>query len=176
MISAEALVVIAGWITSLVVAIYLVPKVAARRVCEQFGLSQVHQGGKTFFVPTDPGGDPLKVPIGTKEGKDGEQEIVMGYAPLAYSLPYMVADLAALKVKMSLLSAKGRVTKALNAEAIKAGMTDELAAFLPKKVQAALAIARALGFGPGNGSQEGTVQGQTTYRQGLGTAHFGLQR
>lgn len=173
MLSLEAIVIVLGWFTSLFVAVFLVPRIAAKRVCEQFGLTLVTQGGKKFFVPTDPNtGDPLKVPIGVKENEDGTQEVVLGYAPLAYSMPVIAAEFAAQKTKMLLLNTKSQISRKLGKEALQAGMIDEFMPFLPKKAQAAVAIARALGLG-GNGSQQGVFQGQTGTRTGDNTFNPG---
>lgn len=173
MLTLEGVVIIIGWITSLTVAVVIVPRIAAKRVCEQFGLTLVNQGDRRFFVPTDPNdGSPIKVPIGVKTAQDGSQEVVMGYAPLAYTMPVLAAEYAATKIKMTLLNAKGQVSKKISAEALKAGLTDELMPFLPKKLQGALAIARALGLG--GDSSNGTAQGQTQGRAGSGTFSPGM--
>ncbi len=146
-ITLEGVVIIVGWLVSLGVAILVVPKLAAKRVCTQFGLTQVDQGGRTLFAVEGPDGEAIKVPIGVKEGKDGEQEIIYGYAGLGYTLPFLAAEMAAQKVKMGLLNTKSQISKRLGADALKSGMVDEMMPFLPKKVQAVVAIAKALGLG-----------------------------
>jgi len=147
MITIEGVVIVVGWLVSLGVAILVVPKLAAKRVCSQFGLTQVEQAGKLIFAVEGPDGEAVKVPIGVKEGKDGEQEIVWGYSGLGYTLPYLAAEMAAQKVKMGLLNTKSQLSKKLGAEALKGGMIDEMMPYLPKKIQAAVAIAKALGLG-----------------------------
>jgi len=164
MITFEAIIIVCGWLVSLAVALFAVPRIAAKRVCQQFGLTQVQQGGETLFAVQGPDGEAVKVPIGVKEGKDGEQEIVWGYAGLGYTLPYLAADMAAQKVKMGLLNTKSQISKKLGADALKSGMIDEMMPFLPKKVQAAVAIAKALGLGSSVpvGAQTGGQTGQHT--------------
>ena len=94
--------------------------------------------------------------------KDGQQEIVWGYAGLAYTLPYLAADMAAQKVKMGLLNTKSQISKHLSAEALKSGDLDSMIAFLPKKIQGAIAVAKALGLGSSVpvGGQTGAQTGQ----------------
>jgi hypothetical protein len=139
----------AAWMVSLAVALKAVPALAARRVSEQFGLVMVEQDGKRFYAPVDPTGEPIKVPVGVQE-VNGEQVVVMKYAPLAYALPFMAADMAAMKVKMVLLGAKGNMSKAvqgrlMNMAAEGSVGADAIMPFLPKKFQGALAIAKVLG-------------------------------
>ena len=153
--SLEALVVVVGWLVSLGVAILIVPKLAARRICEQFGLQRVNVNGKEIYAVEDLEGNPVKIPVGTKEGPDGT-EIVYGYAPLPMTLTYLAADQAAMRVKMTLLNTKSSISKQLSKEGLKAAMEqggglDAMLPFLPKKLQAAAALAQALGLGrPGN--------------------------
>jgi hypothetical protein len=161
MIPYEAVIIIAGWLVSLAVALKVVPKLAAKRVSEQFGLTQVTQNGQTFYAPVDPSGEPVKIPLGTKEGKDGGVEVIMGYAPLAYCLPYMAADMAAQRIKMTLLGAKGRVSKQLRDSALAEGMAvgegastlDMLGAagILPKKWYGIAKVLQGLNLSPGSG-------------------------
>ena len=168
MITFEAIIIVCGWLVSLAVALIAVPRIAAKRVCQQFGLTQVQQGGETLFAVQGPDGEAVKVPIGVKE-VDGEQQIVWGYAGLGYTLPYLAADMAAQKVKMGLLNTKSQISKKLGADALKSGMIDEMMPFLPKKVQAAVAIAKALGLGSSVpvGAQTQGRQGSDTFKPGI---------
>lgn len=159
----EAIIIVTGWLVSLAVALKAVPALAAKRVSEQFGLVMVMQDGKRFYVPVDPAGEPVKIPIGIRE-VDGKQEVVMGYAPLAYSLPFMAADMAAMKVRMALLGAKGNIGKTIKGQMMQGAADgtidpEAMMQFLPKKAQAAIAVLRALGVGigpAGAGSAPGT--------------------
>jgi hypothetical protein len=144
-------IVVVAWCISLCVAIFVVPRIAARKACENFGLKRVSQAGKVFYTPLGLDGEPFKIPIAQKEKEDGSIEIVEGYAPLAYALPYLAAHMASEKIKFSLLSAKGKVARQLNTAAL-AGEANfnpaTLAAIemLPKKWQGpALMIANYLG-------------------------------
>ena len=157
MIPYEALIIVAGWLVSLAVALKVVPRLAANRVSAQFGLVEVEQNGKCFFAPVDPNGEPVKIPIGTREGKDGKLEVVLGYAPLAYCLPYMAADMAAQRIKMTLLGATGRVSKQLRDSALAEGIAagegastiDMLGAagILPKKWYGIAKVLQGLNLG-----------------------------
>ena len=149
------------------VAIFAVPRLAARRISEQFGLELVKYKGRNMFVPVGPDGEPIQIPIGVKE-VDGKQEVVLGYAPLAYCLPYMAADMAAIKVKMALLGAKGQISQAIKGKAIAEGDMDALMGILPKKVQGAIAIARMLGIGKNQGQDTGESGGLHLSRQSGG--------
>jgi len=166
MITPEAVIIVIGWITSLAVALvmgfYFVPKVAAARICRQFGLIQVEQDGEEIFAVKGPDGKPVKVPIGLK-GEGEAQEIVMGYAGLGYSMGYITAEMAYQKTKMALLNIKGNISKKISAEAFKTGDPGLIMEFLPKKAQAAVAIAQMLGLGRnlGLGSAEGPAMAPT---------------
>jgi len=167
LLSLEAIIVISGWLISLAVALKAVPALAARRVSEQFGLELVVEKGKKMFVPVGPDGEPIQIPIGVKE-VDGKSVVVMGYAPLAYCLPYLAADMAAIKVKMALLGAKGQISQAIKGKALAEGDMDALMAMLPKKVQGAVAIARMLGIGKNQGQDAGESGGLVQSRQSGG--------
>lgn len=173
MLAIEALIVIFGWLTSLCVAIFLVPRIAARRVCRNFGLDLVTQGGKEFYVACDPSGDPIKIPIGTKD-VNGTPEVIYGYAPLAYSLPIIAAEYSAQRLMASLRGAKADVSKKLSKEALASGLGDEIVAFLPKKLQGVYAIGKALGWIPGSGSQGGPFLAQTGQQTGSSGFRPGL--
>lgn len=155
--SLEALVVVVGWLVSLGVAVMVVPKLAAKRICEQFGLQKVTVNGRDIYAVEDLEGNPVKIPIGTKANAEGEPEIVMGYAPLPMTLTYLAADQAAMRVKMTLLNTKSTIAKQLNKEGLKAAMQEgggleTMLPFLPKKLQMAAALLQAAGLGrAGNG-------------------------
>jgi len=147
------IIVVVAWCVSLCVAIFVVPKLAAKRAMENFGLVQVESGGKKLFVPVGTDGEPVRVPIGTKKKEDGTEEVVYGYSTLPITLIYMVASETANAVKYSVLSAKGKLATQLN----KAGFLGELKdagidaatvaiiESLPAKVRPiALLVARAL--------------------------------
>jgi hypothetical protein len=121
----------------------------------------------------------VKIPIGTRKGKDGETEVVLGYAPLAYCLPYMAADMAAVRVKMALLGAKGRLSKQMRDAAMAEGMAvgegagtiDQLAAagLIPKKWYGIAKVLQGMGVNVG-GKGPTTHAGQSggsEYRPGL---------
>jgi len=153
------IIVVVAWCVSLCVAIFVVPRIAARKACENFGLERVTQNGVTFYTPLGLDGEPFKIPIATKEKEDGSIEVVEGYAPLAYALPYLAAHMAAEKIKMSVLSAKGKISRQLNSASL-AGEASfnpaTLAAIemLPKKYQGvALMLAQYLGQGPNQGGE-----------------------
>ena len=118
------IVVVVAWCISLCVAIFVVPRIAARKACENFGLERVTQNGVTFYTPLGLDGKPFKIPIATKEKEDGSVEVIEGYAPLAYAMPYLAAHMASEKIKMSLLSAKGKISRQLNTASLvgEAGM------------------------------------------------------
>jgi hypothetical protein len=153
------IIVVCAWIVSLCVAIFVVPRIAAKKACENFGLEQVTQNGVTFYTPKGLDGKPFKIPIATKEREDGSVEVIEGYAPLAYALPYLAAHMASEKIKMSLLSAKGKISRQLNSAAL-AGEANfnpaTLAAIelLPKKFQGiALMLSQYLGNAQNNQGQ-----------------------
>jgi hypothetical protein len=154
MLSLEALVVVVGWLVSLGVAVMVVPKLAAKRICEQFGLQKVTVNGRDIYAVEDLEGNPVKIPIGTKANAEGESEIVYGYAPLPMTMTYLAADQAAMRVKMALLNTKGAISKQLSKQGLQAAMDaggglESMLPFLPKKLQAAAALAQALGLGRG---------------------------
>lgn len=176
MISLEGALIVVGWLVSLFVATMIVPKLAANRVSERFGLKMVSQDDKKFYAPVGPDGEPVKIPIGVKENKEtGEQEVILGYAPLAFALPYMAADMAAMKVKMALMGTKSGLSRKIKGALLEEGAAgrldpDAMLPFLPKKAQAAIAVLRALGLGVGPVSPQNRDYGanapQTGYRGG----------
>ena len=152
-------IIVGAWCISLLVALFIVPKLAAARACVNFGLVLVEQNGREFYTPLGLDGKPFKVPIATREKEDGTTEVVEGYAPLAYALPYLAAHMAAEKIKFSLLSAKGKISRQLNSAALagEAGFNPATLAaieILPKKYQGvALMLAQYLGQGQNQGGE-----------------------
>ena len=147
------LVVINAVVDTLIVLVIL-----SKRQERMMGVAKVeNDGGEMIYAPLDPNGKPIKIPVGVKE-VDGEQVVVLDYAPLAYSLPFMAADMAAMKLKMMLLGQKGQISQAIRNKALSEGDQEALFAMLPKKVQGALAIARMLGVGVNKGVPDGQVQ------------------
>lgn len=94
----------------------------------------------------DLNGEVIKVPVTKivkdKEGNEFEQtEMVL--APLHYTILYSAGQLAAAHVKMSLLSAKGKISRELNTAAMAGAVSPAMAAgleMLPKKWQGPAAI------------------------------------
>jgi len=119
---------------------------------------------------TDLNGDIIKVPI-TKIVKDKDGNEVetteMVVAPLWYTILYGAGSMAAEHVKMSLLSAKGKISKQLNTAALmgEADMSPATLAaieLLPRKYQAiALMLSKYLGKGStGGGAGESSLTGK----------------
>jgi hypothetical protein len=110
---------------------------------------------------TDLNGDVIKVPI-TKIVKDKEgnelEQTEMVVAPLWYTILYGAGSMAATQVKMSLLSAKGKISRDLNKAALMGDADFNPAVLagiemLPKKYQGiALMLSKYLGRG---GTTEG---------------------
>ena len=118
----------------------------------------------------DLNGDVIKVPvtrvIKDKDGNEVEQtEMVV--APLWYTILYGAGSMAATQVKMSLLSAKGKVSRDLNKMALmgEAGMNPATLAaieLLPNKYKGiALMLANYLGKGqPPGGPDQSSNRGK----------------
>lgn len=91
----------------------------------------------------DLNGEVIKIPYETK-GKDGNPVVEMKVGPLWASVGYAVSSLVSNHVKMSLLSAKGKISRELNTvellgQAQSLGLSEAAVAavsFLPKKYQA----------------------------------------
>lgn len=178
-LTVENVVVLSAWlIFTLTMLVFVVPKLAASRVSQQFGLVEVTQNGKKFFAPVDPAGEPVQIPIGMRK-VNGEDQVVMGYAPLAFCLPYMAADMASFKFKllldnfkMSFLGAKGNSSKRLKGaviDEVNAGniSLEDAMPLLPlsNKAKTAIAIAKSLGLdfkGPGADDELVTVHKRRT--------------
>ena len=120
----EALIVVVGWLVSLVLAVVfalkVVPERASKRICEKFGLMEVFQDGKSLYAVQGPDGKPVKIPVGTKE-VDGKTVVVEGYCSLAWTLPYIAGQHAVLGIKNSIYGKAGKMTQEANRAAI-AGM------------------------------------------------------
>jgi hypothetical protein len=94
----------------------------------------------------DLNGEVIKVPVTRivkdKEGNEVEQtEMVV--APLWYTILYGAGSMAATQVKMSLLSAKGKIARELNTAAMAGSVDPAIAAgleMLPRKWQGPAAI------------------------------------
>jgi len=115
MISLEAIVVVCGWLVSMFVALFIVPKLAAQKTMAKFGLTAVkNAAGDDIYAVLDPDGEPIKVPI-QRVDKDGKATVSLEYAPLAYALPVI----AAVQTKAYLTSAvqgkAGKMTQMANA-------------------------------------------------------------
>lgn len=163
-ITLEGVLVLVGWATSLGVAflfaLRVIPKLAAKRACEAFGLVEVETNGRTIFVPTDLEGEPVQIPVGVTTNAEGEQVPKMGYAPLPMTLTYLAAQQAATLVHMKLLNVKSQVSKRLSKEALgqamsEGGSIEQMLPLLPKKAQMVVALAKTLGIG-GNASGGGS--------------------
>lgn len=154
MLDLTAVIVIVGWMVSLSVALFVVPKLAAGRVCRNFGLMVVKDSktGRSIYAVEGDDGAPFKVPIGVKKNAEGEDELVMGVTTLPMTLAFMISESAAMKVKMGLLNAKSQISRQLSkqglAEAMQAGGSlEQMLPLLPKKAQMIVALAKTLGIG-----------------------------
>lgn len=149
---------VAGVMLSMSFGYFVVAPRARSLICESLGLEKVKTKDGSVFTMLGPDGEPMKVPIGTKEGENGP-ELVMGVAPLFYTFSCAIADQAALKVKMGLLNTKSQISKQLSKQGLQQAMAegggiDQMMPFLPKKAQVAFAALKALGIGSqtaGNG-------------------------
>jgi hypothetical protein len=99
MLSIEAIVVIVGWSVSMLVALFYVPAMAARKTMKKFGLVAVKNSkGEEIYAAVGPDGDPISVPVYREI--DGKVQVSNEFAPLAYALP----SIAALQTKAYLTS------------------------------------------------------------------------
>ena len=125
----------------------------------------------------DLNGEVIKVPV-TKIVKDKAgnefEQTEMVVAPLWYTILYGAGSMAAQQVKMSLLSAKGKISRELNKAAMAAELDPvTLAAleFLPKKWQGVGAIlAKYMGKRGGTtegGATQSSKPGQTGFKPGV---------
>lgn len=162
-VTPEGILVAIGWFVSLTTAIVfafrVIPEMAARRLCDMFGLQRVTlDNGREIYVVEDLEGKPIKIPVGIKKDADGNDVIEYGYAPLPMTMTYLAAEQAAIKVKMTLLNARSQVSKKLQKEGLEAVMKDggglDLAMpFIPKKFQPLAALLKLSGLGQGGSSQ-----------------------
>ncbi len=115
----------------------------------------------------DLNGEVIKIPV-TKvvKDKDGNEfeQTEMVLAPLHYTILYSAGQMAAAHVKMSILSAKGKVSRELNTAAMSGLVTPAMAAgieMLPKKWQGPAAIIlQMLGKGqPSGGPDQSSNKG-----------------
>ena len=172
MITLEGVAIVVGWLISVSLAVLFAVKVipdrASSRLCEKFGLKEVVQNGKTIYACLDLQGNPIEVPIGTKE-VDGQQQVVTGVVSLPMTMAYLAAEQAAVKVKMSLLNMKSTASKHLQQAAMGEAMQggggiEAMLPFLPKKAMPVIALMKALGLGvPG---QQAQTAGKTTQSGG----------
>ena len=117
----------------------------------------------------DLNGEIIKVPVTrTVTNKEGQElEITdMVVAPLWYTILYGAGSMAAQQVKMSLLSAKGKISRELNTAAMSGLVSPAMAAgleMLPKRWQGPAAIIlQMLGKGqPQGGPDQSSNRGQT---------------
>ncbi len=111
----ELAVVIIAWLISLMWGAAIVTEVAARKIARRFGVTRVsNREGRTIYAPLDPSGHAMKIPV----GRDSDGEIVLDYAPLAYSLPYIAASTAR-DMLIARLTGKAGRTKQLAEEALR---------------------------------------------------------
>lgn len=166
-VTPEGILVAVGWAISLTTAIFfafrVIPEMAARRLCDMFGLQRVTlENGREIYAVEDLDGKPIKIPVGFKTNAEGQDEMIMGYAPLPMTMTYLAADMAALKVKAAIMGVKSGASKRLRG-AVEQGVADGsidpsmMVGMLPKKAQAAIAILRSLGLGIGPTTQNEAV-------------------
>ncbi len=156
------LVVINAVVDTIIVLVVL-----SGRTERMMGVTKVRSSnGDEIYAPLGPDGEAIQIPIGTKEDEEGVVKPVMGYAPLGYTLAWLAADAAAVKVKMGLLNAKGQISKAIQGRALAEGDMDALMGILPKKAQAAIAIAKMLGLGVNKSQPDGGNQNPPRSGQG----------
>jgi hypothetical protein len=168
MVSLEGVAIVVGWLISVSLAVLfavkVIPERASSRMCEKFGLAEVEQNGKKIYAVLDLQGNPIQVPIGTKE-VDGEQQVVTAVVSLPMTMSYLAAEQAAMKVKMALLNMKSTASKHLQQAAMGEAMKGEggieaMLPFLPKKAMPIIALMKALGVSVGG--QTGVQAGKTT--------------
>ena len=119
LITSENILILALWlIFTLVMLVFVVPAMTSRLMCTRFGLVKVFQGGKPLYAVQDPDGNPVKVPIGMKVGKDDKPEVVMGYAGLAWSLPTIAYQQTVSALMHKMHGKAGKLTQMANNAAI----------------------------------------------------------
>jgi len=91
MISLEAVIVVCGWLVSMFVALFVVPKLAAQKTMRKFGLIPVRNSkGEEIYAVEGPDGEPIKVPV-TRTDAKGQVTTESELVPLAYALPVIAA-------------------------------------------------------------------------------------
>ena len=125
-ISLDNIVLLAIWLTfTLFMLVFVVPELAGRRICRNFGLMKVFQDGEVLYAVRGPDGKAVKIPIGTKV-VDEKNVIVEGYASLAWTMPYIAGQHAVLGIKNSIYGKAGKLTQQANQAALE-GMPIEQA-------------------------------------------------
>ena len=135
---------VGAWLTSITVALLIWRKSKAidKKIGDLWNMK---------IELKDLDGNVIKVPVQYKKGETAEGEVIletkMVVAPLWYTIVFATSTILTEKVKMSLLGAKGALGKKFKDAALKDGMESgdlgSLMAFMPKKVQAAIAIIKA---------------------------------
>ncbi len=121
MLTPEAIVVVIGWLTSMGVALFIVPRLAAQKTMRKFGLIPVRNSkGEEIYAVEGPDGDPIKVPV-QRVDKDGKATISDEFVPLAYALPVIAAVQTKAFLTASIYGKAGKLTQSAN-EAVLAGM------------------------------------------------------
>ena len=125
-ISPDNVVLLAIWLTfTIFMLVFVVPEMAGRRICRNFGLMKVFQDGEALYAVRGPDGKAVKIPIGTKV-VDEKTVIVEGYASLAWTMPYIAGQHAVLGIKNSIYGKAGKLTQRANQAALE-GMPIEQA-------------------------------------------------
>ena len=120
-LTTDNMLLLAIWLSFTVfMLVFVVPEMAGRRICRNFGLMKVFQDGQELYAVRGPDGKPVKIPIGSKV-VDGVTTVVEGYAPLAWTMPYIAGQHAVLGIKNSIYGKAGKMTQEANRAAI-AGM------------------------------------------------------
>ena len=125
MIPLEYIAVCIGMLISMSFGYFVVAPRASMIVLQRFGLVKVFQDGEVLYAVQGPDGKPVKIPIGTKE-VDGKTQIVEGYAPLAWTLPYIAGQHAVLGIKNMAYGKAGKMKQQAE-DAILEGMPVEQA-------------------------------------------------
>lgn len=127
LITPENVFVVCLWLAfTTVMLVYVVPMMASRRICREFGLVKVVQDGRPLYAVQGPDGEPVKIPIGMKE-VNGKPVPVMGYAGLAWSLPTIAYQQTVAALMSKFYGKVGRKTQLAN-EAVLEGMPLDQAA------------------------------------------------
>lgn len=126
MISLEALVVVCGWLISMFVALFVVPKLAAQKTMRKFGLIPVQNSkGEEIYAVEGPDGEPIKVPV--QREADGKITVENEFVPLAYALPVIAAVQTKAFLSSTIQGKSGKMLQMANKAALE-GMPIEQAA------------------------------------------------